>query len=151
MAPHCDAPGPDFYTVGYSGRTIDSFVEALTAAGVVCLVDIRFNAVSMYKPDFSGKNLEAALRAADIDYVHMPDLGVPSDIRGLATASGRRADIWDWYDEHVLPRYSSNLNWFFDSTDHPVALMCVEKDAEDCHRHVLAGALARRGLLSIDL
>lgn len=142
---------PDFYTVGYSGRDIDTFVRALDSAGVACLLDIRFNAVSMYKPAFSRNNLERALKAAGIDYLHMPDLGVPSDIRGLATASGRRSDVWDWYDEHVLPQFSSNLGWFFNSTDHPVALMCVEKNAEDCHRHVLAGALERQGLRSADL
>ena len=146
-----DDEAPDFYTVGYSGRDIDTFVEALTTAGVACLLDIRFNAVSQYKPAFSRKNLEGALKSAGIDYVHFPELGVPSDIRGLATASGRRDDIWDWYDEHVLPQFSSNLHWFFNSTNHPVALMCVEKEAEDCHRHVLAGALERQGLISADL
>ena len=142
---------PDFYTVGYSGRDIDSFVAALTDAGVACLVDIRFNAVSMYKPAFSRRNLERALGQAGIEYEHWPELGVPSDIRGLAAASGRRDDIWDWYAEHVLPRYVHNLDWFFNSTNHPVALMCTEKDREDCHRHRLAEALERQGLRSADL
>lgn len=142
---------PDFYTVGYSGRDIHEFVSALEQVGVVCLLDIRFNAVSMYKPAFSRRNLTAALLEAGIEYLHMPELGVPSDVRKQATVSGRRADIWDWYDEEVLPRYSQNLNWFFNSTNHPVALMCVEKDPEDCHRHLLATALERQGLSSVDI
>jgi uncharacterized protein (DUF488 family) len=142
---------PDFYTVGYSGCDIDGFVHRLSSAGVACLIDIRYNAVSMYKPAFSRKNLETSLNEAGIEYLHMPDLGVPSDIRGLATISGRRDDIWDWYEANVLPQYSANLHWFFNSTNHPIALMCVEKDPEDCHRHLLADALERRGLHSADL
>lgn len=142
---------PDFYTIGYSGRDILSFVDALKAADVACLIDVRYNAVSMYKPAFSQRNLARALGEAGIEYVHMPDLGVPSDVRGLAAISGRRDDIWDWYEENVLPRYSHNLDWFFNSTNHPVALMCTEKEREDCHRHRLAGALERQGLSSADL
>ena len=128
-----------------------SFVHAQTRLNLTVRALRSDAAVSQYKPAFSRKNLEGALKSAGIDYVHFPELGVPSDIRGLATASGRRDDIWDWYDEHVLPQFSSNLHWFFNSTDHPVALMCVEKEAEDCHRHVLAGALERQGLISADL
>ena len=142
---------PDFYTIGYAGRDISSFVEALVGAEIACLIDVRYNPISMYKPAFSGRNLARALREAGIEYFHMPDLGVPSDVRGLAATSGRREDIWDWYDEHVLPRYSGNLDWFFNSTNHPVALMCTEQKREDCHRHRLAGALERHGLTSADL
>lgn len=145
------ADPPDFYTVGYQGRDIDSFVTALVDAGVACLFDVRFNPVSMYKPAFSRRNLEASLRSAGIDYVHMPDLGVPSDIRGLAEISGRRDDIWDWYAEHVLSRYDWNLGWFFNTSDHPVALMCMERDRIDCHRHRLASVLEKQGLTSRDI
>lgn len=146
-----DADEPDFYTVGYSGRDIGQLVDALLAAEVVCLLDIRFNAVSMYKPAFSRRNLQAALAAAGIEYLHMPELGVPSDVRKQAATSGRRDDIWDWYETEVLPRYSRNLDWFFNSTNHPVALMCTERDRKDCHRHRLAEALARQGLMSVDI
>jgi uncharacterized protein (DUF488 family) len=146
-----DKDGPDFYTVGYQGRDIGTFVAALTEAGIACLMDIRFNAVSMYKPAFSRRNLEAAVRAAGIDYLHMPYLGVPSDVRGRAVALGRPDHIWDWYATHVLSRYASNLHWFFNSSDHPVAMMCVERQPKDCHRHQLARALFRQGLRSLDL
>jgi len=151
MAARAAADGPDFYTVGYQGRDIDGFVTALTQAGVVCLIDIRFNPVSQYKPSFSQRNLAFSLRAAGIEYLHMPELGVPADVRGLARISGRRADIWEWYDRQVVPRFSRNLDWFFNSSDHPVAMMCVERDSKDCHRHRLALALERQGLKSRDL
>ena len=143
---------PDFYTAGYQGRDIDSFVGSLVQAGVETLIDIRFNPVSMYKPAFSRRNLEARLDAAGIDYLHMPELGVPSEVRRQAEASGCRDDIWEWYSEFVLPIFTDrNLDWFFNAANHPVAMMCVERDPEDCHRHRLAAALGRQGLASRDI
>ena len=142
----------DFYTVGYQGRDIVSFVASLTQARVETLLDIRFTPVSMYKPAFSRKNLETALSAAGIDYLHMPDLGVPSEVRKQAAQSGRRSDIWAWYDEYVVSRFAEgNLDWFFNSANHPIAMMCVERDPRDCHRHLLADALSRHGLISRDI
>ena len=142
----------DFYTIGYQGRDINSFVASLVQFGVETLLDIRFNPVSMYKPAFSRRNLEARLEAVRIDYLHMPDLGVPSEVRRQAEMSGRRDDIWEWYDAYVVPYFADeNLNWFFDSANHPVAMMCLERNPEDCHRHRLAAALGRQGLASRDI
>ena len=142
----------DFYTVGYSGRDITSFIAALKNAGVRTLLDIRHMPVSMYKPDFSKNNLMRALDDNGIIYVHDPSLGVPRDIRGRAVGQETRDAIWLWYDDQVVPKYASrNLHWFFNSVEHPVALMCTEIDPTSCHRHRLALALERRGLRFFDL
>jgi uncharacterized protein (DUF488 family) len=142
----------DFYTVGYSGREIDGFVALLVAAGVRSLLDIRFTPVSMYKPDFSKRNLERALAEHGIEYIHEPALGVPRDIRGRAVGKANRDTIWLWYDDEVVPRFASrNLHWFFNSIEHPVALMCTEIDPTSCHRHRLALAFGKQGLKFFDL
>ena len=146
-APKIVETKPDYYTIGYSGRTLTDFIRTLKQAGVVTLIDIRYNAISMYKPDFTRRNLEPALRRRGIEYLHVPDLGVPSDIRHIATATENREFIWNWYDAHVVPQYASgNLDWFFNSANHPVALMCVEAAPIDCHRHRLSLALEHHGL-----
>ena len=141
----------DFYTTSYQGRDIDSFVSCLVMAGVETLLDIRFNPVSMYKPSFSRKNLEARLAEEEIEYLHMPQLGVPADVRQQAKASGQRDDIWAWYDEHVLTQFTKNVDWFFNTANHPIAMMCLERDPDDCHRQRLADALERQGLMSRDI
>lgn len=142
----------DFYTIGYSGRDIDGFVDALVRAGVRTLLDIRHTPVSMYKPDFSKQNLKRALNERGILYMHDSGLGVPRDIRGRAAGTGTREVIWDWYDAEVVPKFASrNLHWFFNSIEHPVALMCTEIDPTSCHRHRLAVALERQGLRFFDL
>ena len=73
-------------------------VAALLANGVRTLVDIRQNAVSMYRPELSKSNLAKLLAARGINYFHLPQLGVPRDIRAKAIESGTREVIWDWYD-----------------------------------------------------
>lgn len=146
-----DRADADFYTIGYSGHTLTSFLQALVAAGVMTLIDVRQNPVSMYKPDFSKRNLEAASHAAGLNYIHLPSLGVPRDVRGFAIEAGNRAPIWEWYDEHVAGQFRRNLHFFFNVADHPVAFMCVELDPTACHRHRLTVALEKHGLRGFDL
>ncbi|MGH9782802.1 MAG: DUF488 family protein, partial [Terriglobia bacterium] len=51
----------DFFTFGYSGRKIEEILELLKQFGVRTLVDIRQNAVSMYRPELSKVNLARLL------------------------------------------------------------------------------------------
>ena len=44
-----------------------------------------------------------------------------------------------------------NLHHFLNSVDHPAALMCVETDPTECHRHRLCIALEGLGLRGFDL
>ena len=142
----------DFFTVGYSGRTIAQFIDALREVSVRCLIDIRANPVSMYKPDFSKSNLQRHLAAADIGYLHLPELGVPRDIRSKAIGQDDRNAIWEWYDENVADQYGQrNLHRFFNFADHPIAFMCTELDPSSCHRHRLALALEKNGLRNHDV
>jgi uncharacterized protein (DUF488 family) len=142
----------DFFTVGYAGRTIGQFCDVLISAGVVTLVDIRYNPVSMYKPEFSKANLRHHLEVAGVRYIHFPELGVPRDIRSLAIDKPDRSELWTWYDQHVAEPYvGRNLHHFLNFADHPVALMCVETDPTSCHRHRLGLVLERLGLQGFDL
>lgn len=142
----------DFFTIGYSGRTIAEFVAALKSADVATLVDVRYNPHSMYKPDFSKKNLARHLEAAGIEYLHLPHWGVPREIRTKAAEANDRDMIWVWYDEHVADQYiTHNLTLFLNMADQPIALMCMEHDPTSCHRHRLSLRLETYGLASFDL
>ena len=151
-SPHLDEKSADFYTIGYAGRSITEFVSTLIAVGVTTLIDIRSVAASRYKPEFSKTNLRNALEAHSIDYVHLPELGVPRDIRVGPIAEGMREKIWLWYDKHVAMGVSRNLHTLLNVAPNlPVALMCVESDPETCHRHRLTIVLGRAGFSSYDL
>ncbi len=148
---HCTS-APDFYTIGYSGRTINDFIDVLRNAGVATLVDIRFAPVSRFKPEFSKNNLKRSLENNGIAYLHRPDWGVPRDIRAFSIGKQTREDIWIWYDANILPNVAKrNLDEFFNSMEHPVAFMCVEYDPTECHRHRLFLGLERLGLIGCDL
>lgn len=142
----------DFFTVGYTGRKLPELLDALVAAGVRSVVDVRHNPVSMYRPELSKRNLCAAVEARGLTYHHAPNLGVPRDIRSLAIDAGSRDPIWAWYDEFVVaPTVGRNLHWFFNAIEHPTALLCVEIDPTECHRHRLCLALEEHGLKGFDL
>jgi uncharacterized protein (DUF488 family) len=142
----------DFFTLGYSGRKTPEMLEALTSSGVRTLVDIRQHPVSMYRPDLSKRNLQVILSGINIQYVHLPELGVPRDIRGKAIETGSRDVIWAWYDENVVPDFAgNNLHMFLNAFEHPVALMCTELDPHECHRHRLSLALEGLGMKGYDL
>lgn len=106
----------------------------------------------MYRPELSKNNLRALIAAAGMHYLHLPELGVPRDIRAKAISAGTRDVIWEWYDEHVVEPYvGRNLHRFLNSLEHPVAMMCAELDPTECHRHRLFVALEVQGLRGFDL
>ena len=142
----------DFFTFGYSGRSTADILDALKAANVSTVVDIRFSPVSMYKPDFSKSRLRRIVESHGLSYLHLRWLGVPREIRAHAAKAADLAIIWQWYDTEVIPRFlGRNLHSFFNLAEHPLALMCVEIDPETCHRHRLFQALEDRGLVGFEL
>lgn len=128
------------YSVGYEGRTADEFVHALAAAGVDVLYDVRLNPVSR-KPGFSKNKLCDALEAAGVEYVHEPLLGNPPENRDAF----RNGNV-----EQGRARFQERLNngsrgaldkLTKDTRQRTIALLCVEKDADRCHRRVITEAV----------
>jgi len=140
----------DFYTVGYENKTIKQLVELLKRKKVKTLLDVRKNPVSMYKLEFNKENLQKEMEKNDIEYLHVPALGVPSEIRRRLGETGDYDWFFKWYDENVL------TNGVLESADfevlnYPIAIMCVEFDPTRCHRHRIALALEKKGLKGYDL
>lgn len=139
----------DFYTIGYEKKTIEQFIELLKKAKIKTLVDARRNPVSQYKLDFDKEKLAGTLRKNEIEYVHHPELGVPSEIRRKLSETGDYNWFFKQYDETIIPKLNNKID--LDSLKHPIAIMCVELDPTKCHRHRIALALEERGLRSYDL
>jgi uncharacterized protein (DUF488 family) len=145
------ADDADFFTIGYTGRKIADIVFALKTHGVCTLVDVRRNPVSMYRPELSKSNLARFLSERGIAYAHLPELGVPRDIRAKAIETGTREVIWEWYDDVVASFFGGNLHFFLNGFEHPVALMCTEIDPRQCHRHRLCLALEGMGMRGFEI
>jgi uncharacterized protein (DUF488 family) len=141
----------DFFTVGYEGRATNELLETLRSAGVQCVLDIRYNPVSMYRPELSKSNFQKSVEGIGLQYFHLREWGVPRDVRAMAIDSGTRDTIWEWYDRNVVaPNFGRNLHRFLNLV-HPVAMMCMECDPTECHRHRLFIALELQGLRGYDL
>jgi uncharacterized protein (DUF488 family) len=141
----------DFFTVGYEGRSTEDLLTALRSAGIRLLLDIRYSPVSMYRPELSKTNFRDLLAREGFEYLHIPQWGVPRSVRALAAEAGTREPIWAWYDENVVaPFFGRNLHRFL-NLEHPLAMMCMEADPVECHRHRLFMALEKQGLRGFDL
>jgi uncharacterized protein (DUF488 family) len=145
------AKDADFFTLGYTGRKLEVIINELLTHNVETLVDIRRNPVSMYRPELSKNNLDRNLGSYGITYIHLPELGVPRDIRAKAIESGSRDVIWDWYDNVLKDFLGGNLHFFLNGFEFPIALMCTEIDPHECHRHRLSLALEKMGMRSYEL
>ena len=142
------AAGADFFTAGYSGRTVAELIAAIGRFGVRTVLDIRQNAISVHRPDASKPNLARSLAVSGIGYVHAPELGIPPKVR--AEAAGSRDVLWQWYDPKVAAAFPT-VQRFREVGEGPVVVLCSELDPNECHRHRLALALERLGLHSFDL
>jgi uncharacterized protein (DUF488 family) len=141
----------DFFTLGYEGRTTKDLFDVLRIANVQCVIDIRHNAASMYRPEMSKGNLQKALHDSGISYFHLREWGVPREVRARAIETGTRETIWQWYDNTVVaPNFQRNLHRFL-NLGYPVAMLCMECDPTECHRHRIFMALENQGLQGFDL
>lgn len=129
-------------TVGYEGTTVDRFLDALRAAGVALLVDVRAVASSR-RPGFAKTRLAANLAGADIDYLHLRALGTPADGRAAARA-GRHGEMRAIFAAHLATHEAQDaLHALADVVrgGRRVALLCFEADPAHCHRALVADAL----------
>ena len=79
----------------------------------------------------------------EIDYLHCPSLGVPSDKRTSLSDMASRAELLDHYEQTTLIDSKSDVAWVGNYMKcQPSVLVCVEKTSECCHRSRLARAIA---------
>ncbi len=87
-------------TIGYEGKTVDSFLALLAESGVAVLVDVREFPLSR-KPGFSKTRLREALARRGIEYVPMRALGSPRDLREELREDGDYRSFFARYQEHL--------------------------------------------------
>ena len=126
-------------TIGYEGRNIAEFVEALASAGVTLLVDVRENAMSRVR-GFSKSRLREALAEAGIAYEHMKGLGNPKENRDALRSGDERAIAY--FNKRLLNGSADDLKRLGEAlqSEH-VALLCFERDHQTCHRSLIVDAL----------
>jgi uncharacterized protein (DUF488 family) len=130
-------------TIGYEGATVRTFLDALRAAGVELVVDVRAVAGSR-RPGFAKTRLAANLHDAGIEYLHLRGLGTPAAGRAAARA-GRHAEMQAVFREHLATDAAhADLDALAGivRAGRRACLLCLEADPRHCHRSLVADALA---------
>jgi uncharacterized protein (DUF488 family) len=139
-----------FFTVGHSTRTVDEFVELLTASEVGLVVDVRTVPRSRTNPQYNRDTLPATLAPHQIAYEHAAALG------GLRSKSGTVApDINAFWDNDSFHNYADYaLTEPFRAavaalreTGHArrCVIMCAEAVWWRCHRRIITDYLLAAG------
>lgn len=132
-------------TVGYEGTSIEEFVNFLKKSKVHHIVDVRKNPVSR-KKGFSKKALAKKLNDVDIEYSHLPGLGVPTAWRKAAKEEKiTRKKMFRDYVQKILPKQEEDFKVLTRLLKKKgLCLLCYEANALDCHRLFVANELEER-------
>ncbi|MFY9160936.1 MAG: DUF488 family protein [Paludibacteraceae bacterium] len=135
-------PQKQLFTIGYEGISLETYINKLIINNVHVLCDVRKNAYSQ-KYGFSKKTLELACKGADIEYIHIPALGIVSDKRQELRTQADYDILFQEYKETTLAENNASLLTIRNLLEKGkrVALTCFEKDPKQCHRTCVANAL----------
>jgi hypothetical protein len=137
------------YTIGYEGRSVDGFLDKLLHTGIRRIVDVRANPVSM-KYGFAKSSLSGLAAKLGVGYVHCPELGIPSNRRKEAQSTTDFLKLFNFYEKQILPAqedHSMKVAELMKSM--PSVLLCMEREAVNCHRGRLANRISALNKLDV--
>ena len=131
--------GKALFTIGYEGITIETYFNKLIRNNVKVLCDVRRNAISQ-KIGFSKNTLSNVCSSVGIKYIHIPDLGIPSDKRKNLKTQKDYDTLFAEFESSYLINQTVNLNGILSLLDkyNRVALTCFEALPCQCHRSKVA-------------
>jgi uncharacterized protein (DUF488 family) len=130
------------FTIGYEGKTVDSFFNLLLRNGIKLLCDVRKNAYSM-KPGFSKAQLKPVCDSVGITYIHYSELGIASQLRKELHTQADYDMLFSNYVNETLTVKTNEQKKLLEDYKHygNAALTCFERDPVCCHRSRLAESL----------
>ncbi|HWJ67624.1 MAG TPA: DUF488 domain-containing protein [Nocardioides sp.] len=150
-------------TIGVYGFTADTFLQRLRQAEVGLLLDLRQRR-GVRGPEYAWANslrLQEALEQAGVDYQHHRELAPTTELRHLQYAEDARHGVGKRNRRALAPeyarRYTSEVLDLMDleailahlPNQGTAALSCVERDAEACHRSLVAQRLIEQHRLTV--
>ena len=139
--------GPGLVTIGYEGRSLENYLNALLRDSVTLLCDVRRNPLSR-KYGFSKSTLSKACEGVGIRYEHLPELGIASEERRELNDQADYDALFAVYERDSLPHQTAALakiRGWIERDGQRVALTCYEAQPCQCHRHCVAEALEKLG------
>ncbi len=132
------------FTIGYEGITLEQYLNKLIINDVKVLCDVRKNPLSM-KYGFSKNQLKNACSGVNIEYIHIPELGIKSDKRTRLNTQADYDKLFTFYRNAVLAKERTRQEEILNilKTKKRLALTCFEANISQCHRKHLAESIAK--------
>ena len=130
---------PTIYTIGYKGKSLETFVNQLRDAGIDAVIDVRLRNTSHLAGYSKKDTLSFLLREGfGIAYEHHPQLAPTSEIFD----AHREHEDWAVYESLFVPilaqRDTAQVGDDILSRYRAPCLLCSEPTAEHCHRRLIA-------------
>ena len=141
-----DAPSVNLaiFTVGYEGLMLEGLLDLLLRNGIKRLIDVRANPVAR-QFGFHRSTLQRHCRDIDIEYTHIPELGITSEDRSGLDGQRSYDLLFSKYARETLISQDLVVDLVGSMlAEKPSALMCMEADCSCCHRTTLARALQQK-------
>jgi len=132
------------FTIGYEGISLEKYLQKLIKNNVKLLVDVRKNALSM-KFGFSKSLLKRYCNSLDIEYIHIPEVGIVSEKRKQLESQEDYDNLFIEYGKTTLQDTTEAQRQIFDLIKkyRRIALTCFEAEPCRCHRSHLAKSITQ--------
>lgn len=127
----------ELFTMGYEGTTIDSFINSLQVNKINCIIDVRALPLSR-KPGFSKTKLAGTLNHVNIQYIHLPELGSPKDIRNELKSTRNYTTFFLKMEKYLAGKKDAIRQAYNHVINTRCCLLCFEHLADQCHRKIVA-------------
>jgi uncharacterized protein (DUF488 family) len=127
------------FTIGFTKKSLEEFVELLQRNKIKRVVDIRANPSSQLAGFAKSRDLEYLLKKLlNIDYIHVKELAPTREL----LKKYRKDKKWGEYEEEFNKIISKRrIETYFDKMTRNVdaiCLLCAEDKPEQCHRRLVA-------------
>lgn len=132
------------YTIGYEGISLEEYLNRLIKNDVKVLVDVRNNPLSM-KFGFSKTKLKNFCASLNIEYLHIPEVGIKSGQRKELNNQKDYDKLFDVYKKTNLKTTTIQQEQILKllKDKKRIALTCFEANVCQCHRKHLSEAITK--------
>jgi uncharacterized protein (DUF488 family) len=141
------------WTIGHSTLSIEDFIGALSSFAIQALADVRSYPGSRRYPQFNKESLRNALAAAEIEYLHLPELGGRRRARPDSTNMAWRNETFRGYADYMeTQEFEAGINRLLSiAAERRTAIMCAEAVWWRCHRSLISDYLKAEGIRVIHI
>ncbi|MCK4277192.1 MAG: DUF488 domain-containing protein, partial [Phycisphaerae bacterium] len=100
---------PGVYTVGYERWSVDRLLDEVMLAGISRIIDVRSNPVAR-RYGFHKSTLGRVANKVGVEYVHVPEVGIPSHLRRRLDSTQDYDRLFDHYVSVLLPLQPEAVN-----------------------------------------